>query len=142
MAASPPTFFIADVLVPDDAIDDGYGYARVDVTLAGRQIAAVAPAGSSPPPLGATLVNGTDKLLLPGTVNAHTHTSEHWARGLIKARSAARERPAVRHTEPCAAAAAGAVDPPAGPPRAARRGGWQAVGLRRPLLAVSFGARG
>ena len=82
--SQPPTFFIAGCLVPQPALDDGYGYQTVDVTLAGGFIAAVAPAGSAPPPAGAIVVAGTDKLLLPGTVNAHTHTSEHWARGLIK----------------------------------------------------------
>ena len=27
---------------------------------------------------------GSERLLLPGFVNAHTHSTEHWARGLIK----------------------------------------------------------
>lgn len=80
----PPSYFIHDVLIPDDELDGGYGYRRVDVTLADGLIASVASAGSSPPPPGAKLMSGRDKLLLPGTVNAHTHTSEHWARGLIK----------------------------------------------------------
>jgi hypothetical protein len=62
----------------------GYGYRSVDVTLAGGLISALVPAGEGAAPPGAVVVDCADKLLLPGSVNAHTHTSEHWARGLIK----------------------------------------------------------
>ncbi len=43
----------------------------------------------SPPPYqggdrgGETVIDGTNKLLLPGFVNAHTHSSEMWQRGII-----------------------------------------------------------
>ncbi len=77
-------FFVSGVLVPDESVDDGFGYRVVDVTIQDGKIAALAPAGSAAAPEGATVVDGKDKLLLPGMVNAHTHTSEHWARGLIK----------------------------------------------------------
>jgi cytosine/adenosine deaminase-related metal-dependent hydrolase len=55
------------------------GYETVDVHIVDRYITAIAP---SLPSQG-ILVNGKDKLLLPGFVNAHTHTSEMWQRGLI-----------------------------------------------------------
>lgn len=78
--------FLRGVLIPDPdaAADDGYGYKTLDVLLADGKIAALEPAGTVEPPECAILVDGTNKLLLPGCVNAHTHTSEHWARGLIK----------------------------------------------------------
>ena len=41
MASPPPTYFISNVLIPDESADEGYGYAHVDVTLAGGLIAAV-----------------------------------------------------------------------------------------------------
>jgi cytosine/adenosine deaminase-related metal-dependent hydrolase len=83
--------FIRGVLIPldDNARDgdgdsDGCGYRTVDVTLCGGKITGLEPVGTAPPPEGALVVEGANKLLLPGSVNAHTHTSEHWARGLIK----------------------------------------------------------
>jgi cytosine/adenosine deaminase-related metal-dependent hydrolase len=78
------TTFIKGVLIPDEAIDGGYGYSCVDVTLAGGKIAGLVPTGTAPAPKGCIIIDGGNKLLLPGAVNAHTHTSEHWARGLIK----------------------------------------------------------
>jgi cytosine/adenosine deaminase-related metal-dependent hydrolase len=78
------TTFIKGVLIPDEAVDGGYGYSCVDVTLAGGKIAALVPTGVAPVPEGCIVIDGGNKLLLPGAVNAHTHTSEHWARGLIK----------------------------------------------------------
>ncbi|MBD2464357.1 amidohydrolase [Oscillatoria sp. FACHB-1407] len=58
------------------------GYTSVDVHIEGNHIAAIAPQLD---PIG-TLVDGRDKLLLPGFVNAHTHSSEMWQRGLIPPR--------------------------------------------------------
>jgi cytosine/adenosine deaminase-related metal-dependent hydrolase len=77
-----PTYFLQGALVPDYVTGDGYGYKTVDVTLSGGVIASMRPAGEAPPPAGAELVDCKDKLLIPGSVNAHTHTSEHWARGV------------------------------------------------------------
>ena len=82
--ASAPVTFLKGVLIPDESADEGYGYRSVDVTLADGLIAAVVPAGEGVAPPGVTLVDCKDKMLLPGTVNAHAHTSEHWARGMIK----------------------------------------------------------
>lgn len=65
---------IQQVLVPQ-----GDGYQTVDVQIEGDSIVAIAP---HLPPVG-TLVDGSHKLLLPGFVNAHTHSPEMWQRGLI-----------------------------------------------------------
>ncbi|WOB45050.1 amidohydrolase [Thermoleptolyngbya oregonensis NK1-22] len=55
------------------------GYDTVDVQIEGGRIANIAPQLD---PVG-TVVDGRDKLLLPGFVNAHTHSSELWQRGAI-----------------------------------------------------------
>ncbi|GAB4472784.1 MAG: 8-oxoguanine deaminase [Elainellaceae cyanobacterium] len=55
------------------------GYDTVDVRIEGDRIANIAPQLD---PVG-TVVDGRDKLLLPGFVNAHTHSSEMWQRGMI-----------------------------------------------------------
>jgi cytosine/adenosine deaminase-related metal-dependent hydrolase len=75
------TFTIQNVLIPTEQ-----GYEAVDVRLGGAndngeagQILAIA---SHLEPQG-ILVDGRHKLLLPGFVNAHTHSSEMWQRGLI-----------------------------------------------------------
>jgi len=65
---------IQQVLIPD-----GDRYQTVDVRLEGEKIAAIAPSLE----VQGRLVNGRNKLLLPGFVNAHTHSSEMWVRGLI-----------------------------------------------------------
>jgi len=70
----PVSTTIQQVLVPSDN-----GYATVDVQLDGETIVAIAP---HLPPEG-TLIDGSQKLLLPGFVNAHTHSSEMWHRGFI-----------------------------------------------------------
>lgn len=68
------SFTIRNALIPVES-----GYQTVDVHLTGDGISAI---GSSLEPLG-EVVDGTHKLLLPGFVNAHTHSSEMWQRGRI-----------------------------------------------------------
>lgn len=65
---------IQQVLVPD-----GDRYQTLDVRLEGGTIAAIAPSLEAQ----GRLINGRNKLLLPGFVNAHTHSSEMWVRGMI-----------------------------------------------------------
>jgi 5-methylthioadenosine/S-adenosylhomocysteine deaminase len=67
-------YTIQNVLVPADS-----SYETVDVLINDDRITAIAPHLE---PQG-TIVNGHDKLLLPGFVNAHTHSSEMWQRGMI-----------------------------------------------------------
>jgi cytosine/adenosine deaminase-related metal-dependent hydrolase len=55
----------------------------VDVLLADRHIHTVAPAGTLSTEAHQHVVAGQDKLLLPGFVNGHTHSSQVWQRGLI-----------------------------------------------------------
>ncbi|MDX2232639.1 MAG: amidohydrolase [Leptolyngbyaceae cyanobacterium bins.349] len=67
-------FTIQRVLVPSDQ-----GYQQVDVHIQEGRIAAIAPHLD----LVGTAIEGQHKLLLPGFVNAHTHSSEMWQRGII-----------------------------------------------------------
>ncbi len=55
------------------------GYSTVDVQIQAGKIAAIA----SDLPVVGTAIDGSNKLLLPGFVNAHTHSSEMWQRGII-----------------------------------------------------------
>jgi 5-methylthioadenosine/S-adenosylhomocysteine deaminase len=68
------SFTIQSVLVPQ-----AQGYATVDVRIERDRITEIAP---DLDPIG-TLIDGQNKLLLPGFVNAHTHSSEMWQRGQI-----------------------------------------------------------
>ncbi|MDJ0775698.1 MAG: amidohydrolase [Mastigocoleus sp. MO_167.B18] len=67
-------FTIQNVLVPDEN-----AYECVDVQISDGIIAAIAPGLD----LVGTAVDGRNKLLLPGFVNAHTHSSEMWQRGIM-----------------------------------------------------------
>jgi 5-methylthioadenosine/S-adenosylhomocysteine deaminase len=68
------SFTIKNVLI---AVRDGY--ATVDVQVVDGKIAAIAPSLDA---IG-TVFDGKNKLLLPGFVNAHTHSSEMWQRGIM-----------------------------------------------------------
>ncbi len=70
-------FLIQNVRVWLDAT-----YQFVDVQISQDCISAISPAYSQPTE-NRIVVNGQDKLLLPGFVNAHTHSSQIWQRGLI-----------------------------------------------------------
>ena len=67
-------FTIQNVLIPDEN-----AYKSVDVQIRDGIIAAIAPGLD----LVGTAVDGKNKLLLPGFVNAHTHSSEMWQRGIM-----------------------------------------------------------
>lgn len=69
-------FTIQNVLIA--ASDD---YATVDVQIVDGTIAAIAPNLA----VIGTVINGKNKLLLPGFFNAHTHSSEMWQRGIMSA---------------------------------------------------------
>jgi cytosine/adenosine deaminase-related metal-dependent hydrolase len=71
---TPAHFTIQNVLIP---VEDGY--TNVDVQVGDGKIVAIAPQLEKLP----TVVDGKNKLLLPGFFNAHTHSSEMWQRGLM-----------------------------------------------------------
>lgn len=68
------SFTIQKVLIPVNN-----GYETQDIQIEGDAIAAIAPQL----PASGTVINGENKLLLPGFFNAHTHSSEMWQRGII-----------------------------------------------------------
>lgn len=67
-------FTIQGILIPT-----ADGYETVDVQITQGLIAAIEPHL----PASGTVIDGRHKLLLPGFVNAHTHSSEMWQRGVI-----------------------------------------------------------
>ncbi len=67
-------FTIQNVVIPQTD-----GYTTTDVQIVDNKITAIAPHLD----IIGTVVNGENQLLLPGFVNAHTHSSEMWLRGLI-----------------------------------------------------------
>ncbi|WP_414563535.1 MULTISPECIES: amidohydrolase [unclassified Anabaena] len=67
-------FTIENVLIADEN-----AYTTVNVQVADNKIVAIAP---NLDVIGTT-VDGRNKLLLPGFVNAHTHSSEMWQRGIM-----------------------------------------------------------
>ncbi|BCL39189.1 amidohydrolase [Nostoc sp. MS1] len=70
------SFTIKNVLL---ATDDGY--TTTDVQVVDGKIAAIAPNLE----VVGNPIDGQNKLLLPGFVNAHTHSSEMWQRGVMSA---------------------------------------------------------
>ena len=68
------SFTIQKVLIPVEQ-----GYEIQDVQIEGDRIAAIA----SHLPVRGKVIDGENKLLLPGFFNAHTHSSEMWQRGII-----------------------------------------------------------
>ncbi|MCU0548172.1 MAG: amidohydrolase [Leptolyngbya sp. Prado105] len=68
------SFTIQNVLIPD-----GESYKTVNVQIQDDRILAIAP---NLEVIG-TAIEGSHQLLLPGFVNAHTHSSEMWQRGII-----------------------------------------------------------
>ena len=79
LGTAVPTL-LRNALVP--AVDGSN--ARQDVMIDSGKIVQLGDGGSITPPAGADVVDCTERMLLPGFVNAHTHSVEHWARGLIK----------------------------------------------------------
>ncbi len=71
------------VLIHNVLIPDGGSTTSASVHLKGDRIHQVYFASASIPVSDDTWIDGRDKLLLPGFVNAHTHSSQVWQRGLI-----------------------------------------------------------
>lgn len=75
------SFQITNVLIPTDS-----GYQTVEVTINGEIITQIIPSShqpQKPTPSNTQIIDGTHKLLLPGLINAHTHSGEFWKRGAI-----------------------------------------------------------
>lgn len=71
------SFTIQNALLPTPN-----GYETLDVQIIGDRITAIAPNLK----VTGTPIDGRNKLLLPGFINAHTHSSEMWQRGAIPPR--------------------------------------------------------
>lgn len=74
MANASVSYTLRDVLIPTEQ-----DYRSISIQITGADISAI---GLNLEPAG-TLIEGKDKLLLPGFVNAHTHSSEMWQRGIL-----------------------------------------------------------
>ncbi len=74
MENSSVSYTLRQVLIPTES-----EYQTVDVQIGGDRIAAI---GLDLQPLG-TVIEAQNKLLLPGFVNAHTHSPEMWQRGIV-----------------------------------------------------------
>ena len=68
----------ARALVGDGLVDDG---AARDVLVRGNRIVAIEAAGRLPPEFADTVVDLGHHLLMPGLVNGHQHSNEHFQRG-------------------------------------------------------------
>lgn len=73
-------WFLRGVTILDDLSPSGYREVDVLLGLDGR-IDLVCASARRPP--GAQVIDGSRKLLLPGFVNAHTHSSQMLGRGLV-----------------------------------------------------------
>jgi imidazolonepropionase-like amidohydrolase len=73
----PPALLVRDVSVLDVA--SGEVLRGRDVLTRGETIAAVAPAGSIPPPADAETLDGRGATLLPGLVDSHGHIGTSYA---------------------------------------------------------------
>ncbi len=71
------SYLLRNVLIPTAT-----GYETTDVRIEGERIAAIGKELTAVGPGGVEL-DAHHKLLLPGFVNAHTHSSELWQRGII-----------------------------------------------------------
>ena len=84
--AGTPTL-LRGVLVPNGASDPGK-YTRSDVLIADGVLKCIAPGGilslDADCPPDTIEEDCAERMLVPGFVNGHTHSVEHWARGLIK----------------------------------------------------------
>lgn len=78
----PAPTLLRNALVPHA---EGDGYSRRDVLIVDGLLKTIAAGNSlAPPEAPGRVIDCSQKMLLPGFFNGHTHSSEHWVRGLIK----------------------------------------------------------
>jgi 5-methylthioadenosine/S-adenosylhomocysteine deaminase len=76
------SYVIENVMIVSD--DAQKGYEHVSVRIQDEKIVFVGANDQLERQDGDVMIDGTDKLLLPGFVNGHTHSSEFWCRGEIE----------------------------------------------------------
>lgn len=87
MSTSPSRILIRDALVFDPSVD-GHEPQPRDILIVGDSIAAVTAPGealadASPQP-GLEIIDATDRMIVPGFVNAHYHSYDVLAKGMLE----------------------------------------------------------
>ena len=83
----PVKTLLVNVLIPSnssDSTDSQELYERKDIILHQGKIEAIEPPSSVVAEEGVEKIDCAERMLLPGFVNAHSHSDEHWTKGLIK----------------------------------------------------------
>src|SRR3989338_11659208 len=70
-------------MIPKKDSKERFEYEIVDVEIHGRIISTIASHDSERNVGDSKVIDGSNKLLLPGFFNGHTHSSEVWCRGEI-----------------------------------------------------------
>ena len=84
MSGASSPYLIRGCLLPKGGVGADQGYVTADVVIADGRIAEVtSEALQERSVAGYTVVDGTNKLLLPGLHNAHTHSNNFFAKGAI-----------------------------------------------------------
>jgi 5-methylthioadenosine/S-adenosylhomocysteine deaminase len=69
---------MAELVLENGLVDVGGEFRRTDLVVAGGRIVLVGAAGARP---GAQTIDCRRRVVVPGMVNAHTHSNETWLRG-------------------------------------------------------------
>lgn len=83
MSPSRSSLLIRSALVLEST-DPGWRCARADLLVADGTIAAIAAAGSVAPERAAERIDGERLLVVPGCVNGHVHSWDHYLKGCIE----------------------------------------------------------
>lgn len=79
---TPPTR-LSNILaqLPEPLEPGGLLRARVDIDISGQHIAAIHPAGVTPTPDDARIIDGARLFAVPGLINGHYHSHENFQKG-------------------------------------------------------------
>lgn len=80
----PVKTVLTNVLIPSSDNGSQLSYERKDIVLHHGKIDAIENPHSVVAEEGVETIDCTERMVLPGFVNAHSHSIEHWAKGLIK----------------------------------------------------------